>query len=96
MSALKERLGKFGLSLNGEKTKLLEFGRFAVSNRKERKQGKPDTFDFLGVYAYLFSAPLRRWVHAEKIDDSQKAESKNQRGKTGIVEQPAQGCLRTG
>lgn len=45
---LKERLGKFGLSLNDEKTRLIEFGRFAKSNRAQRGEGKPETFDFLG------------------------------------------------
>jgi len=47
-NALEQRLEKFGLRLNRNKTKLLEFGRFAASNRKQRKQGKPETFDFLG------------------------------------------------
>lgn len=46
--ALEQRLSKFGLSLNPEKTRLVEFGRFAKSNRRERGLGKPDTFDFLG------------------------------------------------
>jgi len=45
---LRERLGKFGLELNADKTRLIEFGRFADSNRKERGKGKPETFDFLG------------------------------------------------
>jgi group II intron reverse transcriptase/maturase len=48
MRALEMRLDKFGLKLNRSKTHLIEFGRFAVSNRKERGQGKPATFDFLG------------------------------------------------
>ena len=45
---LTERMGKFGLELHPEKTRLLEFGPFAAKNRKERGQGKPETFDFLG------------------------------------------------
>jgi len=45
---LVERLGKFSLELHSEKTRLLEFGRFAAENRKRRGQGKPETFDFLG------------------------------------------------
>lgn len=45
---LKERLKKFGLALHPDKTRLLEFGRFAARNRKERGLGKPETFDFLG------------------------------------------------
>lgn len=45
---LSQRMAKFGLELHGEKTRLIEFGRFASNNRKERGEGKPDTFDFLG------------------------------------------------
>lgn len=45
---LAERLGKFGLELHSEKTRLLEFGPSAAKNRKQRGQGKPETFDFLG------------------------------------------------
>jgi len=46
--ALSERLTKFGLALNQDKTQLIEFGRFAIRNYKEKNKGKPDTFDFLG------------------------------------------------
>jgi len=46
--ALQDRLAKYDLSLNNTKTRLIEFGRFAASNRQERGQGKPETFDFLG------------------------------------------------
>jgi len=51
--AMRERLQEFSLSLHPEKTRLIEFGRRAASNRKQRGLGKPDTFDFLG---YVFSA----------------------------------------
>ena len=46
--ALSERLAKFNLELHPEKTRLIEFGRFAIENRKQRGQSKPATFDFLG------------------------------------------------
>src|SRR2546430_2440176 len=42
------RLQKFGLELHPDKTRLIEFGRFAATNRKERGKGKPETFNFLG------------------------------------------------
>ena len=45
---LKDRLLKFGLELHPEKTRLIEFGRFAAERRKKRKEGKPETFTFLG------------------------------------------------
>jgi RNA-directed DNA polymerase len=44
----RERLRKFGLELHPEKTRLIEFGRFAAANRKQRGEGKPETFNFLG------------------------------------------------
>ena len=49
LADLKERFLKFGLELHPEKTRLIEFGRYAVSDRKLRKLGKPETFDFLGL-----------------------------------------------
>ncbi|HSG28636.1 MAG TPA: group II intron reverse transcriptase/maturase, partial [Candidatus Krumholzibacterium sp.] len=45
---LRRRLRKFNLELHPEKTRLIEFGRFAAENRKKRGQRKPETFDFLG------------------------------------------------
>jgi group II intron reverse transcriptase/maturase len=45
---LRERFAKFNLELHPDKTRLIEFGRFAASNRKERGLKKPETFDFLG------------------------------------------------
>ena len=50
--AVKERFAEFGLELEPEKTRLLEFGRFAEHNRKERGEGRPETFDFLGFTHY--------------------------------------------
>jgi RNA-directed DNA polymerase len=45
---LTERLGEFNLELQAEKTRLIEFGRFAATNREKRGEGKPETFNFLG------------------------------------------------
>ena len=46
---LRDRLAKFGLELNTEKTRLIRFGRFAAQQRQERGLGKPETFSFLGL-----------------------------------------------
>lgn len=48
LRALEGRMRKFGLELNTEKTRMIEFGRFAVENRAKRGEGKPETFEFLG------------------------------------------------
>jgi len=45
---LTERMKKFQLELHSEKTRLLEFGPFAINNRQRRGEGKPETFNFLG------------------------------------------------
>lgn len=46
--ALRKRMQKFGLELNADKTRLIEFGRFASDDRAKRGEGKPETFEFLG------------------------------------------------
>jgi RNA-directed DNA polymerase len=43
-----ERLAEYSLSLHPEKTRLIEFGRFAADQRARRGLGKPETFNFLG------------------------------------------------
>jgi RNA-directed DNA polymerase len=48
LAALRERMAQFGLALHPDKTRLIEFGRYAIKNRKQRGEGKPETFDFLG------------------------------------------------
>ena len=51
-NALKDRLGKMGLEFAEDKTKLIEFGRFALRDSKRKGKKKPDTFDFLGFTHY--------------------------------------------
>ncbi len=46
--AMRDRLREFSLSLHPEKTRLIEFGRFAAQNCKRRGRSKPETFKFLG------------------------------------------------
>src|SRR5467141_2354494 len=52
LAELKARLARFGLNLHPEKTRLIEFGRNAIANRRTRGLGKPETFDFLGFKHY--------------------------------------------
>jgi len=49
---LGDRMEHFGLALEKDKSRLIEFGRFAESNRERRKEGKPETFTFLGFTHY--------------------------------------------
>src|SRR5260370_12586195 len=48
LGQLRERLRKFGLELHPDKTRLIEFGRYAAERRRKRGEGKPETFTFLG------------------------------------------------
>src|SRR4051812_25068795 len=48
LDMMRDRLEEFSLTLHPEKTRLIEFGRYAASNRKRRGLGKPETFTFLG------------------------------------------------
>ena len=52
LDAVKERFGSFGLELHPDKTRLIEFGQFALRDRRQRGQGRPKTFDFLGFTHY--------------------------------------------
>ncbi len=70
--ALTARLRQFRLTLHPTKTRLLEFGRFAVANRARRGVGKPETFDFLG-FTHMCSHTrdgrftIRRQTIAERL-----------------------------
>jgi RNA-directed DNA polymerase len=48
LAELRERFARFGLELHPDKTRLIRFGRYAGQNRRERGEGKPETFNFLG------------------------------------------------
>ena len=52
---LKARLASFSLELHPEKTRLIEFGKFAAANRRARGERRPDTFDFLGFTHYCMT-----------------------------------------
>src|SRR5580700_7513909 len=52
LADLKARLARFGLALHPDKTRLIEFGRCAIANRRTQGLGKPESFDFLGFTHY--------------------------------------------
>jgi RNA-directed DNA polymerase len=49
LADLRDRFAQFGLELHPEKTRLIEFGRFAARDRERRGDRKPETFEFLGL-----------------------------------------------
>ena len=58
LEAMRERLAEFALSLHPDKTRMIEFGRFAAAERERRGLGKPETFDFLG-FTFICSKSRR-------------------------------------
>ena len=74
--SLGKRFAKFGLSLAEEKTKILEFGRFAAENRQRRGEGKPETFDFLGFTFYCGMDGKRRFFRCRVKTSKKKFRSK--------------------
>lgn len=71
-----ERFEKFGLELALEKTKVLEFGRFAKENRSKQGLRKPDTFDFLGFTFYCSENGNKRFFRCKVKTSKKKYKSK--------------------
>lgn len=65
-AAMQERLEAYGLTLHPEKTRLIEFGRFAATNRKRKGLGKPETFDFLG-FTHCCGKNARGWFELIRL-----------------------------
>ena len=61
LKELGERMQKFGLALHPEKTRLIEFGRFAAERRKAHGESKPKTFNFLGFTHMCGQERRRGW-----------------------------------
>jgi RNA-directed DNA polymerase len=60
LAELRERFAQFGLSLHPEKTRLIEFGRYADRNRRDRGDGKPESFNFLG-FTHISGKTRKGW-----------------------------------
>jgi RNA-directed DNA polymerase len=75
LTELRERFAKFGLELHPDKTRLIEFGRYAAERRQRRGLGKPDTFGFLGfTHICATNRKGRFWVR--RITDSKRLRAK--------------------
>jgi group II intron reverse transcriptase/maturase len=71
------RFQRFNLDLNAEKTRLIEFGRFASQRRRERGKGKPETFNFLGFTHICGATRKGRFiVHRQTISGKMRAKLK--------------------
>lgn len=77
LTELRERFAKFGLELHPDKTRLIEFGRTADWKRRRRGQGKPETFDFLGLrHICARSKGGRFWIRRITIAKRMRAKLK--------------------
>ena len=65
--ALAGRLAKFGLDLHPDKTRLIQFGRFASAKRRQRGLGKPETFEFLGFTHYCTRSRQNGWFKIARV-----------------------------
>ena len=61
LEELRARFAKFGLKLHEGKTRLIEFGRYAIERRERRGEGRPETFDFLGFTHCCGKTRNRGW-----------------------------------
>jgi group II intron reverse transcriptase/maturase len=75
LDELRGRLAKFNLELHPDKTRLIEFGRFAARNRARRGQGKPETFRFLG-FTHICAKATNGSFLIKRITDSKRARVK--------------------
>jgi len=60
LAELRERFAQFGLELHPDKTRLIEFGRHADKNRRDRGDGKPESFNFLG-FTHISGKTRKGW-----------------------------------
>jgi RNA-directed DNA polymerase len=68
---LRAWLAEFALELNAEKTRLIEFGRFAARDRRARGLGKPETFTFLG-FTHICARTRKGRFQLKRITDSKR------------------------
>jgi RNA-directed DNA polymerase len=78
LEQLRERMRRFDLELHPEKTRLIEFGRFAEDNRKRRGEGKPETFDFLGFTHICGKTRKGNWFTVQRRTVKKRLRSKLQ------------------
>lgn len=81
LAELRGRLAKFSLELAPEKTRLIEFGRFAAQNRKARGLGRPETFGFLG-FTHICAKYRNGRFMLKRITDSKRLRAKLHKVKT--------------
>jgi group II intron reverse transcriptase/maturase len=82
-AAVAERLAKFGLELHPDKTRVIEFGRFARERRERRGLSKPQTFDFLG-FTHIAGVDRRGRFQLKRHSSRKKTRAKLARIKVAL------------
>ena len=75
LADLRGRLAEFGLELASEKTRLIEFGRFAAERRQKRGLGRPETFQFLG-FTHICGKTRNGRFTLKRVTDSRRLRAK--------------------
>jgi RNA-directed DNA polymerase len=81
---LRERFARFGLGLHEEKTRLIEFGRFAALSRETRGLPKPETFEFLG-FTHISAKSRNGWFKLQRITSKKRLRAKLREVKTELM-----------
>jgi RNA-directed DNA polymerase len=95
LAALGKRLAKFGLELHPEKTRLIEFGRYAEERRAKRGEGPPETFDFLG-FTHISAKTLGGEFTIQRITARKKFQAKLAEIKQVLLRQRHDDLARVG
>jgi RNA-directed DNA polymerase len=77
LAELRSRFAEFGLELHPDKTRLIEFGRFAAERRKARGLRKPETFEFLG-FTHICAKPRHGRFKVKRVTSKKKMRAKLQ------------------
>ena len=81
LADLRDRFAEFGLELHPDKTRLIEFGRYAAERRKARGERKPETFEFLG-FTHICATDRNGWFKLKRVTSQKKMQSKLKSVKT--------------
>ena len=83
-AALRERFAKFSLELHPDKTRLIEFGRYAAPRRKARGLGKPETFSFLG-FTHICAVTRKGRFQVRRVTDRKRLRAKLKQVKAELM-----------
>ncbi len=81
LADLRDRFAEFGLELHPDKTRLIEFGRYAAERRQARGDRRPETFEFLG-FTHMCATDRKGWFKVKRVTSKKKMRAKLKSVKT--------------